>query len=196
MTRSIYCLILLALLVLTTIPTVLAPSAGATQEPSCVRKLDLSGKFHGLVYIDKDEKPQLATLAVENNLFSLEAGELKGSGIVSGVNMCGDSKVALKFTKTNDPRFQYVLNTGISLDARIIGGDDWSAETSVREVSKYRPVVFATARDINNHFAGPDVAFLICPEPPECKRYPRCPCADPTPPSPAPSPSPVASPKG
>lgn len=150
---------------------------------NCTRELDLTGQFNGLVYTDKNQKAgEFATINVKGATFELASSKFKASGIISGVNTCGDASIALKFTTVTDstePLVSDLLNSGVSLEARVVKGDDkW---VSLESVTSDKAVVLATAKDKDGNYAGPDVAFLLCPEHPSCKRYPTCPCPEPTP---------------
>jgi hypothetical protein len=106
-----------------------------------------------------------------------------GSGLISGVNSCGDVSIALKFTEASGEGFVNVadlLRTSISLDARKVGGgEEWQSGEKVSAAAK--PEVWATSRDMLGNLAGADIAFVVCPDHPKCKKYPTCPCPEPPP---------------
>jgi hypothetical protein len=154
-------------------------------EPCKNRKLNLTGSYKGVLFTDKNqEKGTPATITVTENNFQLASDTLTGAGLISGVNSCGDVSIALKFTEASGQdaeRVAELLKTSVSLDARTAGGGEVKWQASGHNVAMISPVIWATARDKTGNFAGADIAFVVCPEHPKCKRYPTCPCPEPPP---------------
>lgn len=148
-------------------------------EPCRGQKLDLSGTYTGVLFTDKNQKEGTpAKLTVSDNDFELTSETLIGSGFVSGVNSCGDVAIALRFTAArgqgDSAKFQGAV---VSMEARVAGGHgEWNGE---KMMSAKRPIIWATARDNAGNLAGADIAFVICPEYPKCKKYKTCPCPEP-----------------
>jgi len=154
--------------------------ASEQENDSCKnRKLNITGNYKGVLFTDKDQKEGTpATINVTGSRFELLSNTLRGTGLVSAVNNCGDTSIALKFTQVSGDEEQVVehLKTGVSMDARVAaGGGEWRASAMMVD----KPVVLATSRDRLGKLAGADLAFVICPPYPKCKRYPTCPCPEP-----------------
>jgi hypothetical protein len=133
-------------------------------------------------FLDKDDKKGVpATLTITGDTFDLTSDSLKGSGLISAVKSCGDTSIALKFGHAigeATATIASLLRSSISLDTRIAGGT-MSSYDDFESLHTDRAIILATARDDAGRLAGADIAFVICPPYPKCKRYPSCPCPDP-----------------
>jgi hypothetical protein len=144
--------------------------------------LDLSGTYDGVYFLDKRNKRGVpAKLKITGNTFELTSDSLNGTGLISAVNSCGETSISLKFTRAtgySELPLTDLLTTAISLDARAAG--QGGRGENIDSLQTDRAIILATARDRSGKLAGADIAYVICPPHPKCKRYPSCPCPDPT----------------
>lgn len=182
MTRLVH--LLLGVTLLCSLPQVLVAQKTEKATPQKQKngrcknaQVDLTGTFTGLLFTDKNQKEGTpATLDIKGNHFELTSDTLKGAGLISGVNSCGDLSVALKFTRANDPQ---VLSTSVSMDARVVKGRVHQWKNEIGMIASVEPIILATTQDEGGNLAGPDIAFVICPKYPLCKRYKTCTCPEP-----------------
>lgn len=157
------------------------PSSKEGDESCKNQKVNLTGTYKGALFTRKDQKEGApGTIRVKGNWFELSSGILQGAGLISAVNNCGDVSIALKFVEATDEHGTDVtefMKNSVSLDVRRLreqGIEFYSAEPPID-----KPIIWATATDKSGKLAGADIAFVICPEHPKCKRYPSCPCPEP-----------------
>ena len=155
---------------------------GETIPLRCKRQeqLDLSGTYSGVYYLKENEKEVAATLRIAGNSFELVSDSLNGRGVISAVNSCGETAISLRFLEASGEGAETrtsLMGSAISLDARTAGA--MMSHGDIESFRSNRAVVLATARDRSGKLAGADIAFVICPRYPKCKRYPSCPCPDP-----------------
>lgn len=154
---------------------------GQTIPLRCKRQdqLDLSGTYSGVYYLKENEKEVAATLRIAGNSFELVSDALNGRGVISAVNSCGETAISLRFREASGEGAETrtsLMGSAISLDARTAGA---MSRGDIESFRSNRAVVLATARDRTGKLAGADIAFVICPSYPKCKRYRPCPCPDP-----------------
>jgi len=153
-------------------------------DPNVSEQVDLSGEFNAVVFTDKQlSEGKHLRFQIEGNSFKLVSdGTTIGQGMIAAVNTCGYTSIALRFesiAQELSTKSEF-MRSAISLEARPVRSLTMKSTTKSQfgHLSN-GAIILATTRQNNGALAGADLAILICPEYPDCLKYPKCSCPSP-----------------
>jgi hypothetical protein len=153
-------------------------------DPSISEKPNLSGKYNAVLITGVEDGGIPIQFQIAGDSFKMilsnangDLGSTAGEGSITAVNTCSATSLAMKFHYLDSDLVGDIKaqGTSVSLTASQVGAP-MLTRFRVSSFLTGAPVVLATARDTTGKLAGVDMAIVVCPEYPDCLKFPKCAC--------------------